>query len=293
MTHKPGPLQIVIVSGMSGAGKSGALSILEDLGYFAVDNLPAELADTLTAFFERDPELQRVALVLDSREADFPNTVLHAMEVCQRRGHTVRLLLFTADREVLLKRYAEPRRRHPLVTRDSPLISLAIEKEALLCQELRGKADLVIDTTHMNVHDLRFAIRGFLGAVDEAFHLNVLSFGFKYGLPGDASYVFDLRFLPNPYFQPNLSRMNGCDAPVRNWLQARPEYQQTLATLLPFLELAVPSNRQEGKPVATVAFGCTGGRHRSVVAAEQVAAHFRSILGDEQVSLIHRDLDRE
>jgi UPF0042 nucleotide-binding protein len=273
MTHKTGPLQIVIVSGMSGAGKSSAASILEDLGYFAVDNLPAELTDTLTAFFERDPELQRVALVLDSREAEFPSTVLHAMQVCKARGHQVRLLLFTADREELLKRYAETRRRHPLVKKDSPLISLAIDKEATLCNQLRDKADLVIDSTHMNVHDLRFAIQEFLGAVDETFNLNVLSFGFKHGLPGDASYVFDLRFLPNPYFQPALSRMNGCDAPVRDWL--------------------LPSNRQEGKPVLTVAFGCTGGRHRSVVAAEQVAAHFQRLLGEAQVRLIHRDLDRE
>jgi UPF0042 nucleotide-binding protein len=293
MTHKTGPLQIVIVSGMSGAGKSSAASILEDLGYFAVDNLPAELTDTLTAFFERDPELQRVALVLDSREAEFPSTVLHAMQVCKARGHQVRLLLFTADREELLKRYAETRRRHPLVKKDSPLISLAIDKEATLCNQLRDKADLVIDSTHMNVHDLRFAIQEFLGAVDETFNLNVLSFGFKHGLPGDASYVFDLRFLPNPYFQPALSRMNGCDAPVRDWLFARPEYARTMETLLPFLELAVPSNRQEGKPVLTVAFGCTGGRHRSVVAAEQVAAHFQRLLGEAQVRLIHRDLDRE
>lgn len=272
-------MRLVVVSGLSGSGKSVALNMLEDLGWFCIDNIPAGLLQGLVAYALKDGEqlYRRLAVGLDARNrpdelagipqliADLRKSGIHCEEV-----------YLHADDETLLRRFAETRRRHPLADERTGLAA-AIEAERALLQPLAAAADLVLDTTAMSVHRLREIVRQ---RVEErrATRLSVMfeSFGYKTGIPGDADFVFDTRTLPNPYWEPALKPLTGKDAPVREFLEASPEVARLFEDIVRFIEARIPEYERNNRGYLTVAIGCTGGQHRSVFLAEKLAAHFAS-----------------
>ncbi len=277
----------VLITGLSGSGKSGAAKAFEDLGFYCVDNLPLSLLEDLL----RDPvEVigdtgQPLAVVTDSRTTDFVSGLPGLMDRLQTRPS---ILFLEASDEVLVRRFSETRRRHPLAG-DQPLID-SIHQERDLMAELRGRADLVFDTSEWTIHDLRRQIqREFqLGDSDEqTMTVSVVSFGFKHGLPYGADSVFDVRFLPNPHFQPHLRPKTGREPEIVEFLHRHPEYQEWLTRLFEFVGFLLPRYRDEARSHLTLAVGCTGGRHRSVAVAEALAGR----LADDgwRVHLQHRD----
>jgi len=271
--------RLVVVSGLSGSGKSVALNMLEDLGWFCIDNIPAGLVQALVAHTLRDeePMYRRLAVGLDARNrpadlADLPAVVGDL----SRSGLRCEILYLHAEDEALLKRYAETRRRHPLAGEGMSLAE-AISAERALLHPLADAADLVIDTTGMSVHSLRDLMRQ---RVEDrkAGRLSILfeSFGFKDGVPGDADFVFDARTLPNPYWEPALKPLTGRDPPVREFLEASPAVLQLLDDITRFLEARIPEYEKHNRGYLTVAVGCTGGQHRSVYLVERLAAHFKA-----------------
>ncbi len=284
-------IDFVIVTGMSGAGKSQAAKGLEDLGYFCVDNLPAALIPTfaqLCAGSER--RIERVALVIDVREGQFLDAALDALRALREAGHRVRILFLEASDESLLRRFSETRRPHPLAPLGSVVEGIARERERL--SRLKAEADLVLNTSPLTPHELRqYMVQTFgeqPGGAGTA--VTLVSFGYRYGLPLDADLVFDLRCLPNPNFVPALKPLPGTDPAVATFLQGHPEVKEFLDRLLAFLQFALPCYVAEGKAYLTVALGCTGGRHRAPYAAAVVAGQLR-ILG-HRVTLRHRDMER-
>lgn len=286
-----GSIQIVVVTGISGSGKSTALDALEDLGFFCIDNLPIVLLPRLLELGARASEtLRSLALGVDAREATFLPNAPAVLEQVRAQGHEVDVLFLDADDAVLLRRYSETRRRHPLASDGSVESGIAAERRALA--ELRQRADEVIDTSSLSVHELgrivqdRYAKRdGTLGPT-----LTVLSFGFKHGLPPQADLVFDCRFLPNPYFVEHLRDKDGRDPAVAAYVFEREEAGALLERIETFLVWLLPFFRRERKRYLTVAIGCTGGFHRSVALAERLAARLEAHLGS--ITLRHRDLDR-
>lgn len=283
-------LDLVIVSGLSGAGKSTALNVLEDAGYLAVGNLPAALMDTFLTLLVAAGEFRRVALIADSRDSHFPRSVEKVLEGARGQGHTVRMLFLEATDEVLIRRYSETRRRHPLAA-DGRTVSQAIVAERELMSPVREQASQLIDTAPLTIHELKTRVRDFLMVPDERrMHLVFMSFGFKYGIPTEASYLFDVRYLPNPYFVPGLREKTGKDPEIRGWLDRWDQTREITQRLAEFLDTVVPANDAEGKPQLMVCIGCTGGRHRSVALTEATARRFRG--SGFQVSILHRDIER-
>ena len=284
-------IDFVIVTGMSGAGKSQAVKGLEDLGYFCVDNLPAALIPTfaqLCAGSER--RIERVGLVIDIREGQFLDAALDALRGLREAGHRVRILFLEASDESLLRRFSETRRPHPLAPAGSVAEGITRERERL--SRLKGEADLVLDTSPLTPHELRqYMVQTFgerPGGVGTAVAL--VSFGYRFGLLLDADLVFDLRCLPNPNFIPALKPLPGTDPAVATFLQGYPEVKEFLDRVLAFLQFALPCYVAEGKAYLTVALGCTGGRHRAPYAAELVAGHLRTL--GYPVTVRHRDVER-
>ena len=284
-------IDFVIVTGMSGAGKSQAVKGLEDLGYFCVDNLPAALIPTfaqLCAGSER--RIERVGLVIDIREGQFLDAALDALRGLREAGHRVRILFLEASDESLLRRFSETRRPHPLAPAGSVAEGIARERERL--SRLKGEADLVLNTSPLTPHELRqYMVQTFgerPGGAGTAVAL--VSFGYRYGLLLDADLVFDLRCLPNPNFIPALKPLPGTDPAIATFLQGYPEVKEFLDRLLAFLQFALPCYVAEGKAYLTVALGCTGGRHRAPYAAEQVAGQLRTL--GYPVTVRHRDVER-
>ena len=283
-------LDLVIITGLSGAGKSTVLHVLEDAGYLAVDNLPAAIIDTFLALLVASGEVHRVALVGDSRDPRFPSSVGRVMEEARDHGHTVRLLFQEATDEILVRRYSETRRRHPLAT-DGRTVSQAIAQERELMAPVRERASHVIDTSALTIHELKTRVRDFLMVPDERrMHLVFMSFGFKYGIPMEASYLFDVRFLPNPYFLPGLREKTGKDPEIRDWLDQWDQTREITQRLAEFLDTVVPANDAEGKPQLMICIGCTGGKHRSVALTEATARRFRG--SGFQVTILHRDIEK-
>ena len=282
--------RIVLVTGLSGAGKSTATKALEDLGYFCIDNLPAVLLPKLLELVTHaSDEVQRLAIVVDAREGRFLESTPAALEEVRREGHQLEVVFFDCADDALLRRFSETRRRHPLSPDGSVQDGIAVERRLL--ERLRGLADQIVDTTRMNVHELRDAVTARFGGPGQENALNVtlLSFGFRNGIPPASDLVFDVRFLPNPYFVEGLKPLPGTDPHVAQWVLERTQTQEFLARLESLLGFLIPQYRAEGKSYLTVSIGCTGGRHRSVALAEELGKrlteHHRAA-----VKVTHRDV---
>lgn len=282
---------MVIVSGMSGAGKSVALNTFEDLGFYCVDNLPAEL---LPAFVKSvaggDSAPEKLAVGIDVRSRSDLGDLPEWLSAVGALGLDPKLLFFDADDNALLRRYADTRRRHPLSHLGLALSdAIGLERQAL--KPLRQIADVVIDTSALNVHQLRRqVITEFALAHDSSPSLLFESFAYRHGVPADADFVLDARVLPNPHWNPELRPLSGRDAGVREFLESQPDVVQYVEQITHFLDTWLPRLKSDTRSYVTVAFGCTGGRHRSVYLAERLAAHCRE-QGWAEVAVHHRELD--
>ena len=286
-----GSLDVTIITGMSGAGRSEAAHVLEDLGYFVIDNLPPMLIGKVAELARGTEKPIRYALVVDVRSGDFLHDLSEAIEELRRNGANTRVLFLDAADDVLVRRYEASRRRHPLSHTDR--VSDGIARERVLLEPLKGEADLIVDTTSLNVHELRDRLRELFAehSVDGALQVNVVSFGYKHGLPMDVDLVFDCRFLPNPHWVDELRPLTGLDASVRDYVLSRPVTTPFLAQLESLLELTLPGYEGEGKAYLSIGVGCTGGRHRSVVVAEQLGERLRT--HGYHVAVHHRDVERD
>ncbi len=282
--------ELLLVSGMSGAGRSSAARALEDLGWFVIDNLPPMmLAPTLDLLAARS-DVDRVAVVADVRGGRLFDQLEAAMAAVIARGVDLKILFLESNDEALVRRFESNRRPHPL--QDGGRVLDGIHRERTLLGNLRANADLLIDTSHRSIHELRRAIDAAFES-DEPVRLRatVMSFGFKYGLPMDADYVADVRFIPNPHWIPELRELRGLDAPVNDYVVRQEGAVEFLDTYARLIDLATEGYLREGKRFATIAIGCTGGKHRSVAMAENLSA--RLVHVGLEVSVLHRDLGRE
>lgn len=282
-------LKVVIVSGLSGSGKSTAIHVLEDLGYYCIDNLPSVLMPRFLELCEGLGEgVRRVALGIDLRERAFFHDLLNVIDQARRDGHQVEILFLDASDDVLVRRFSETRRPHPQAQGGTPADGIRREREKL--SALRAHADRVLDTTALTVHQLRAElVRDYGGvAAEGSIALFVVSFGYKFGLPMDADMVLDVRFLPNPFFVEGLRPLSGREEPVIRFLLDRPETRQFLGYARSLLSFLLPLYLREGKSYFTLALGCTGGRHRSVVLAEEIAHMLES--EGYRVQTRHRDI---
>ncbi|MEO0391294.1 MAG: RNase adapter RapZ [Pseudomonadota bacterium] len=288
MQTDPNPRRIVLVTGPSGAGRSSAIRALEDLGFEAIDNLPLRLIRPLLD--DRSPQ-GPLALGIDPRTRDFSvNAVTDALgQIATVPGAMPELLYLDCDTDTLLRRFSETRRRHPLAEGDRP--EAGIERELHMLGPLRARADVLIDTSALNVHELRAEVTEWFGASDaDALAVSVQSFSYKRGLPRSVDMVFDCRFLKNPYWTPDLRQLSGLDPQVKSHIATDPRFatfEQKTRDLSLWL---LPAYASEGKSHLSIAFGCTGGQHRSVAVAESVASHLAD--AGWQVSIRHRELDR-
>ena len=284
--------RVVIVSGLSGSGKSVALRTFEDLDYYCVDNLPVELLPSFVRSLMRDDVLpQKVAVGIDvrNRHSDLSRLAQWRAALAQL-GLEGKLIYFDASDEVLLRRYSDTRRRHPLSHAGLSLPE-AIAREREVVAPLRAEADILIDTSALNVHQMRRRlIAEFAPETGAVLSLLFESFAYKRGVPGDADFVFDARVLPNPHWDPQLRPFCGRDAPVRDYLLSQAVVGQYIGQVSQFLDTWLPRLRGETRSYVTIAFGCTGGKHRSVFLAETLAQHARS-MGWEQVATFHRELE--
>jgi RNase adapter protein RapZ len=287
-----GTPDIVIVTGMSGAGRSTAAKSLEDLGWFVVDNLPPGLLPTMLDLADR-ASLAGIAAIVDVRSRAFSTDLKTAISSLGARGVSPQVIFLEASDEALVRRFENVRRPHPMQGSGTITDGIAAERELL--RDVRGDSDIVLDTSSLNVHELRARMHGYFGGDSvTGLRLNIVSFGYKYGMPVDADLVVDCRFLPNPYWIPELAPMTGLDAPVRDYVLSRPGAQEFLTAYLEALRLMLEGDEREGKLFVTLAVGCTGGKHRSVTIAEYLAkrlADAGEYASDVQVT--HRDLGRE
>jgi RNase adapter protein RapZ len=287
----PAALDLVVITGLSGAGRSTAAKCLEDLGWFVVDNLPPSLVGTMVELAARSQgSVDKIAVVVDVRSRGFTSDVIGSLDDLDRPGVRVRVLFLEAADEALVRRFDGVRRPHPLQADGTLTDGIARERELL--RDLRGDADLVLDTSTLNVHELRAKIVAAFGDRSAtALHATVVSFGYKYGLPVDADVVVDCRLLPNPHWVAELRPRTGLDDDVRDYVLAQEGAQEFVAEWAALLRRYEKGYLHEGKHFATIAVGCTGGKHRSVVVAEQLAERLQ--LDGVDVRVVHRDLGRE
>ncbi|MFC4373664.1 RNase adapter RapZ [Nocardia halotolerans] len=299
VTEKQQPVEVVIVTGLSGAGRGTAARVLEDLGWYVTDNLPPELIGRMIELgAAADPPIRRLALVMDVRSRFFTGDLSGVTEQLRSAGIRTRVLFLEASDDVLIRRFGFARRRHPLQSDSADgTLSAGLTAERVRLGAVKGAADLVIDTTELSIHQLHRKLEEAYGAgAPAALQLTVQSFGFKYGVPLDADTVLDVRFLPNPHWIPELREHTGQEAVVSDYVLSRPGAQDYLRTCGHLVDLTTTGYRQEGKRYMTVAVGCTGGRHRSVAIAEALG----ELVGDgtghaavDVVRVVHRDLGRE
>jgi UPF0042 nucleotide-binding protein len=283
------PKQLVIVTGISGAGKASALKAFEDLGYHCVDNLPLELLPDFGALVSKSAEVEQAAIVVDVREGATLDRLPEILKSIKKLLHT-RVVYLDAQDAVLVRRYSETRRPHPLGRSDTVWRSIVEERQLL--DPIRNVADTLIDTSNFNVHELRADILARFGSESKTKRLLVscLSFGFKNGVPLDADMVFDVRFLPNPHFVPEFRRKTGLDPKVAAYIHGFPQTREFLDRVTKLMLYLLPHYVKEGKSYLTVAFGCTGGQHRSVMMAEEVGKRLEK--AGYQVKALHRDMVR-
>lgn len=284
-------LRVVIITGLSGSGKSTALRALEDIGFFCVDNLPVILLPKfLSITTSSSPEIKKVAMVMDLRERTFLDKYKNIFTRLKEKGYKIEILFLESSDDSLLHRFSETRRIHPLSERGWIMEGILLEREKL--SSLKKMASKIIDTTTLNVHQLKDIVqRHFVpSARHKKMVINVVSFGYRYGLPVDADLVFDVRFLPNPYFVENLKNYDGHNAEVENYVLQNKESREFLVKIMDLMKLLIPLYEKEGKVRLNVAVGCTGGKHRSVVMANQLDSYFTSM--KYLVNLSHRDINK-
>lgn len=281
--------ELVIVTGISGAGKASALKAFEDLGYHAVDNLPLELLTEFAGLVRKSSEIARAAIVVDVREGQTLDQLPYILKRVRNLLHT-RVVFLDAQDAVLVRRYSETRRPHPL--RRSETVERSLVEERLLLDPIRNVADTLIDTSNFNVHELRAQIQSRFSHEEKATRLLVscVSFGFKNGVPLDADLVFDVRFLPNPHFVPEFRKKTGKDPRVAAYVRSFPQTEEFLGKVTDMMLYLLPHYVEEGKSYLTVAFGCTGGQHRSVMMAEEMRKRLKK--AGYQVKALHRDMPR-
>lgn len=284
------PLQVVIITGMSGAGKTVAVQSFEDLGYFVIDNMLPNLAEKFADVIQNAAEFDKMAMVMDSRSQEFYDQILPCIQRLKSRTDLqVEILFLDASDVELVSRYKETRRLHPLSRQGGVLEG--IQKERALLSDLKSQADVVIDTTELTPRNLRVRIDDYFGdGQTSSFFVEVMSFGFKYGLPLDADIVMDARFLPNPFYLPELKHLTGNDQPVQDYVMQSQLAKDFYSHLKALLKVALPGHIQEGKSSLTIAIGCTGGQHRSVTIANQLNQDLRK--DGYTVNLHHRDVDK-
>lgn len=285
-------LRIVIITGLSGSGKSTAIAAFEDSGFYCVDNMPvALLPKFLELPIQSDSEMQGLAFVMDLRERGFLSKYESVFSYLREKGYSFEILYLEADEKVLVQRYSQTRRQHPLSQDKGLLEGIREEKEHL--KSLRAAATRIIDTSQYSVHQLKAVIREMAqkGRNLSVMRRTVLSFGFKYGNPHDADLVMDVRFLANPYFVPELKPLDGRSEPIREYVLNREETRTFLNHFLRLLDYLIPLYEREGKAYLTIAIGCTGGRHRSVAIAQTIYEHLNQ--PGKHTEIRHRDIERD
>lgn len=283
-------LRLIVITGLSGAGKTWTIKCFEDMGYYCVDNLPTTLIPTFAELCAHSTRrIARIALGVDIREREYLHSVVEVLGELRTAGYLTEVLFLEASEEALVRRYHETRRRHPVSSRS---LLDGIREERKLLAKLRERADRVIDTSQITVHDLRQRLVELYGeATPSGLSVNLLSFGYKFGVPYEADLVFDCRFLPNPFFVDALKAQDGRTAAVRGFVVDRPESRELLARLRDLLAYLLPCYQREGKAYLTVAVGCTGGRHRSVALVEELRGSVET--HGVSVNVTHRDVDRD
>jgi RNase adapter protein RapZ len=284
-------IPIFIITGLSGSGKSTAIAALEDAGFYCVDNMPVDLLPKFLELpIERNSELAGIALGMDVREKGFLSKYNTVFSELKQKGYHFEILFLEAEEEVLLQRYSTTRRQHPLSQGKGLLEGIRTEREQL--QNLRSAADRVMNTSKLNVHELKSKIFDIIQKtkISVPMRIHVLSFGFKFGIPHDADLIMDVRFLVNPYFIPELKDLNGESQAIKDFILNHEETHAFLAKYLDLLDYLIPLYEKEGKAYLSVAIGCTGGRHRSVTIADTIFGHLRAM--GKTVALTHRDLDQ-
>jgi len=281
-------INILILTGLSGSGKSTAMATLEDAGFYCIDNMPVDLLPKFLEMpMERDSEITGIALAMDLRERSFLAKYSAVFNELKQKGYHFEILFLEAEEEILLQRYSTTRRQHPLSPEKSLLDGIRTEKIQL--EDLRSAADLVINTSRFNVHELKSKILDIARRSKELvpMRINVLSFGYKYGIPYDADLIMDVRFLVNPYFIPDLKELDGETQEIRDFVLNHDETRDFLKIYQDLLDYLIPLYEKEGKAYLTIALGCTGGRHRSVTIARIIYEHIRAT--GKTVELNHRD----
>ena len=282
---------LVLITGMSGSGRNTAASVLEEMGWYVADNLPPELIMRMVELsFEADSPVERLAIVTDVRSRAFAGSLGEVLDGLRNEGRQPYVIFFDANDDTLIARYDSVRRTHPLQENGTLSQGIAAERQMLL--PIKGMSDLVVDTSDMSVHDLRRELEHQLSdTASKIQQITIESFGFKHGAPRDADMLFDVRFLPNPYWVPELRAGRGTNKAVADYVLSQPESQGFLDNVTNLIELVLPGYRREGKGFMTIAVGCTGGHHRSVAMSEALAKKLEGVSGIN-VNVVHRDIDR-
>lgn len=282
-------MNLVIVSGLSGSGKSSAINILEDLGYYCVDNLPPQLISTFLNLCKKSStKIEKVALGIDIREGEFLNNIHDEVKILKKSGNKIEYIFLDASDQTLIKRYKESRRIHPLAPKGN--LVEGIKKERLALKKIRESSAHIIDTSTLSVHQLKQIVKDIFGkSQKEKLILNFSSFGYKFGIPSDPDIMIDVRFLPNPHFNEKIKKFNGLDLKIKKFVLNGSESRVFLDKLIDFLDFLFDKYILEGKSYLTVAIGCTGGKHRSVVIVEELGKRFKKL----NPNISHRDISKK